>query len=322
MPRRREVPKREILPDPKFGNVEVAKFMNVIMQGGKKAVAERIIYGAFEQIEKKGGGPAQKVLTLVDLAREQVVERGLNLGAATRADNKIQQFAHLIDIAAPADTLRRRRVPFEKDRITPVDHLQAIGVPLPEQVFGIHIVVDDLVRVGGDQQIQQRIDDHQHFQFRQPFVTRGQFQHQIADDQAVGAFDHDVLMRYPADDKLPRPGEGAQRRVPGQPQQRLPLVEDTHLLPGADRRGVVGRGALDHHWPIAVVRIDRPQRLTTAATRVDIVIAVTVIEQAVGHRGLSPSSPLLYGSAPRLQLTACCLDFGRFSGKIPGDPLH
>jgi len=48
MPRRREVPKREILPDPKFGNVDLAKFMNVIMQGGKKAVAERIVYGALE----------------------------------------------------------------------------------------------------------------------------------------------------------------------------------------------------------------------------------------------------------------------------------
>jgi small subunit ribosomal protein S7 len=55
MPRRREVPKREILPDPKFGNVELSKFMNVIMEGGKKAVAERIIYGALEQIEKKTG---------------------------------------------------------------------------------------------------------------------------------------------------------------------------------------------------------------------------------------------------------------------------
>ncbi len=53
MPRRREVPKREILPDPKFGNVELSKFMNVIMEGGKKAVAERIIYGALELIGKK-----------------------------------------------------------------------------------------------------------------------------------------------------------------------------------------------------------------------------------------------------------------------------
>ena len=53
MPRRREVPKREILPDPKFGNVELSKFMNVIMEGGKKAVAERIIYGTLELIAKK-----------------------------------------------------------------------------------------------------------------------------------------------------------------------------------------------------------------------------------------------------------------------------
>jgi len=37
MPRRREVPKREILPDPKYGNVELSKFMNVIMEGGKKS---------------------------------------------------------------------------------------------------------------------------------------------------------------------------------------------------------------------------------------------------------------------------------------------
>jgi small subunit ribosomal protein S7 len=56
MPRRREVPKREILPDPKFGNVELSKFMNVIMEGGKKAVAERIIYGAWSLIEKKNPG--------------------------------------------------------------------------------------------------------------------------------------------------------------------------------------------------------------------------------------------------------------------------
>ena len=42
MPRRREVPKREILPDPKFGSIDLSKFMNVIMESGKKAIAERI----------------------------------------------------------------------------------------------------------------------------------------------------------------------------------------------------------------------------------------------------------------------------------------
>ena len=55
MPRRREVPKRDILPDPKFGSVEVTKFMNAVMQDGKKSVAERIIYGAFEIISQKSG---------------------------------------------------------------------------------------------------------------------------------------------------------------------------------------------------------------------------------------------------------------------------
>jgi small subunit ribosomal protein S7 len=55
MPRRREVPKREILPDPKFGSVDLAKFMNVVMLSGKKAVAERIVYGAFGQIQTKSG---------------------------------------------------------------------------------------------------------------------------------------------------------------------------------------------------------------------------------------------------------------------------
>jgi small subunit ribosomal protein S7 len=55
MPRRREVPKREILPDPKFGSQDVSKFINTIMQSGKKSVAERIVYGAFTQISTKSG---------------------------------------------------------------------------------------------------------------------------------------------------------------------------------------------------------------------------------------------------------------------------
>ena len=64
MPRRREVPKRDILPDPKFGNVELAKFMNVVMLSGKKAVAERIVYGALEQIQTKSGKDPLEVFSL------------------------------------------------------------------------------------------------------------------------------------------------------------------------------------------------------------------------------------------------------------------
>ncbi|MBK7676675.1 MULTISPECIES: 30S ribosomal protein S7 [Candidatus Accumulibacter] len=64
MPRRREVPKRDILPDPKFGNVEVSKFVNTIMKSGKKSVAERIVYGAFDQIVTKTGKDPLEVFGL------------------------------------------------------------------------------------------------------------------------------------------------------------------------------------------------------------------------------------------------------------------
>ena len=63
MPRRREVPKRDILADPKYGSVELAKFMNVLMTAGKKSVAERIVYGAFDAISKKGGKDPLEVFT-------------------------------------------------------------------------------------------------------------------------------------------------------------------------------------------------------------------------------------------------------------------
>lgn len=53
MPRRRVAAKRDILPDPKYGNVTLAKFMNHVMVSGKKSVAERIVYGALTQVEER-----------------------------------------------------------------------------------------------------------------------------------------------------------------------------------------------------------------------------------------------------------------------------
>ena len=53
MPRRRVAAKREILPDPKFGNITLAKFMNHLMVSGKKSVAEKIVYGALELVEER-----------------------------------------------------------------------------------------------------------------------------------------------------------------------------------------------------------------------------------------------------------------------------
>ena len=74
MPRRREVPKREILPDPKFGNQEVAKFVNVLMTRGKKSVAERILYGAFDSIKTKSGKDPIEVFTQAVQNVKPVVE--------------------------------------------------------------------------------------------------------------------------------------------------------------------------------------------------------------------------------------------------------
>ncbi len=55
MARRRSAEKREVLPDPKFGNVQLSKFINVVMTRGKKSIAEQIVYGAIEIVEKKAG---------------------------------------------------------------------------------------------------------------------------------------------------------------------------------------------------------------------------------------------------------------------------
>ena len=55
MPRRRVIAKREVLPDPKFGNKTIAKFMNHVMVDGKKSVAEKIVYGALDVVAEKSG---------------------------------------------------------------------------------------------------------------------------------------------------------------------------------------------------------------------------------------------------------------------------
>ena len=83
MPRRREVPKREILPDPKYGSVEITKFINVIMLDGKKAVAERIVYGALAQIEEKTGQSAIEVFNnAINNVRPLVEVKSRRVGGA------------------------------------------------------------------------------------------------------------------------------------------------------------------------------------------------------------------------------------------------
>jgi len=69
MPRRREVPKRVVLADPKFGSTQVTKFVNMIMRGGKKSVAETILYNALDRIDDKTEG---KPMDVLDKALENV----------------------------------------------------------------------------------------------------------------------------------------------------------------------------------------------------------------------------------------------------------
>ena len=69
MPRRRVVAKREILPDPKFGNITLAKFMNMVMVSGKKSVAERIVYGALDIVTEK---TSQNAIEVFDEALEKI----------------------------------------------------------------------------------------------------------------------------------------------------------------------------------------------------------------------------------------------------------
>ncbi len=84
MPRRRVVAKREILPDPKYGNVKLAKFMNIVMVSGKKSVAERIVYGALDLVaEKLGKDPIELFDEALENIAPLVEVKARRVGGAT-----------------------------------------------------------------------------------------------------------------------------------------------------------------------------------------------------------------------------------------------
>ncbi len=84
MPRRRVIAKREILPDPKFGNVTLAKFVNILMDSGKKSVAEKIVYGALDQISEKGhAAPVESFNKALENIRPLVEVKSRRVGGAT-----------------------------------------------------------------------------------------------------------------------------------------------------------------------------------------------------------------------------------------------
>ncbi|MGM0594035.1 MAG: 30S ribosomal protein S7 [Pseudomonadota bacterium] len=84
MARRRVAAKREILPDPKFGNRTLSKFMNIIMLDGKKSVAEKIVYGALDQVgEKSKSDPLEAFEKALSNIRPMVEVKSRRVGGAT-----------------------------------------------------------------------------------------------------------------------------------------------------------------------------------------------------------------------------------------------
>jgi small subunit ribosomal protein S7 len=84
MPRRRVVAKREILPDPKYGNVKLAKFMNHVMVSGKKSVAETIVYGALDIVNKRlNKDPLEVFDEALDKIAPMVEVKSRRVGGAT-----------------------------------------------------------------------------------------------------------------------------------------------------------------------------------------------------------------------------------------------
>jgi len=84
MARRKEAPKRTVIPDPKFGSESLAKFMNVIMKSGKKSTAERIVYGALDMIaEKTKNDPVEVYNSAIDNLRPLVEVKSRRVGGAT-----------------------------------------------------------------------------------------------------------------------------------------------------------------------------------------------------------------------------------------------
>ena len=84
MSRRHSAEKREVNPDPKYSDLVITKFMSAVMKEGKKSVAERIVYGAFERMETKGkASPVQLFHQALDNVMPAVEVRSRRVGGAT-----------------------------------------------------------------------------------------------------------------------------------------------------------------------------------------------------------------------------------------------
>jgi small subunit ribosomal protein S7 len=72
MSRRAQAPRRDSLPDPKFGNAMLAKFINMVMKSGKKSVAEKIVYGAIERMSDRVGKDQGRAIEMLGVALDNI----------------------------------------------------------------------------------------------------------------------------------------------------------------------------------------------------------------------------------------------------------
>jgi small subunit ribosomal protein S7 len=72
MSRRAQAPRRDSLPDPKFGNAMLAKFINMVMKSGKKSVAEKIVYNAIDRISERVGKDQGRAIEMLSVALDNI----------------------------------------------------------------------------------------------------------------------------------------------------------------------------------------------------------------------------------------------------------
>ena len=97
MPRRRDVPKREVLPDPKYHSELLAKFINVLMVDGKKSIAEKVIYGALDVLQDK-------------LKKQPKSQDDDESGSGSSSNSVLDMFESALSNVRPAVEVRSRRV--------------------------------------------------------------------------------------------------------------------------------------------------------------------------------------------------------------------
>jgi len=113
MPRRRVAQKREILPDPKLGSVMLSRFINVLMKNGKKSIAEKVVYGALDNLEAR----------MLKESSDNSGSEGFDWS------NKVQVFQKVVDKVRPNVEVRSRRIGGATYQI-PVEVKTARGVAL------------------------------------------------------------------------------------------------------------------------------------------------------------------------------------------------